>query len=99
MAPIGWAAAYDNKRLLVGFDAGGFRELRGNISLLQSLDGVAEEIEARGTGEIEDAVDGAFRQELPDFVGGEQADRQRGQLGAVTLQLVKQRHRSSLREW
>ena len=39
VAPVGWAAAYDNRRLLVGFDATHGPDGRTSISLLQSLDG------------------------------------------------------------
>jgi hypothetical protein len=39
VAPVGWVTAYDNKRLLVGFDGGAFRNLAGPILLLQSVDG------------------------------------------------------------
>src|SRR5262249_14906176 len=39
VAPVGWVAAYDNKRLLVGFDAGAGREGRTMIFLSQTLDG------------------------------------------------------------
>jgi hypothetical protein len=39
IAPVGWVAAYDNQRLLIGFDGGASREANNPIFLLQSLDG------------------------------------------------------------
>ena len=39
VAPVGWAAAYDNQRLLLGFDAGATSTGHDHVLLLQSLDG------------------------------------------------------------
>jgi hypothetical protein len=41
MGPVGWVAAYDNQRLLVGFDGGAGKDLNAAIFLLQTLDGGA----------------------------------------------------------
>src|SRR6185503_5828755 len=39
VTPVGWAAAYDNQRLLLGYHLGANSAGVANILLLQSLDG------------------------------------------------------------
>jgi hypothetical protein len=40
VGPVGWVSAYDNKRLLVGFNTGNIKgSLNANIALLQTRDG------------------------------------------------------------